>query len=48
MDDTIANASSKKNTELAANPYYQGDFTAELSESEIFGLMEMREEEKPA
>jgi hypothetical protein len=48
VDDTIAYASVEKSTVLTTDPVDYCDFTAELSEAEIAGLMEMREEEKLA
>ena len=48
VDDTIALASTEKSTELSTEPGVNCDFTAELSDAEIAGLMEMREEEKLA
>lgn len=48
VEDTIAYANTEKSTEIATNPVDYCDFTAELNEAEITGLVEMREEEKLA
>ena len=48
VDDTLATASTEKSTEMTATYSDDCDFSAELSETEIAGLMEMREEEKLA
>lgn len=48
VDDTIASSRTEKSSELATEPRINCDFTAELNEAEIAGLMEMREEEKLA
>lgn len=48
VDDTLASASTEKSTQLTTDSGDYCDFSAELNEAEIAGLMEMREEEKLA
>lgn len=48
VDDVLTSAQGIKSTELLAAPGDSCDFTATLSEKEIEGILEMREEEKLA
>lgn len=48
VDEMITSESEMKSTELVAAPVDSCDFTAILSDQEIDGLLEMREEEKLA
>lgn len=48
VEDTLASANDEKSSEVALAPGDSCTFSGELTETEIAGLMEMREEEKLA
>jgi hypothetical protein len=48
VEDTLASANNEKSSEIALAPGDSCTFSGELNETEIAGLMEMREEEKLA